>query len=513
MPSTTPAGESTASPQPIQPPVARREPTPTTLHGITLQDDYRWMRDKESPEVLAYLNAENAWTEAAMAPTAALQKQLYDEMLSHIKETDESVPYRMGKWFYSTRTVEGSQYAIHCRRAAGNADLNSPFDPAQPEQIILDVNQLAEGKPFMSLGSMAISPDGNLLAYTTDPTGFRQYTLHIRDLRTMADLPDTAARVGSLAWAADSRTLFYSTEDETTKRQDRIFRHTLGASASTDALVMHEEDERFNIGIGRTRDGRYLMIEAGSHTTNEYRFLSTDTPTGEFRLIAPRVDDQEYYPSHRDGIFFIRTNDVGKNFRVVTAPVASPDRASWTELIALDPAHPLEDLDLFQNFAVTTRLKLGLSTLEVLRFVNSLSSLSKAEGSASLPPAFQTPIEITFPEPAYTASSHVNRIFNADTWRYSYQSLVSPASVYAYNVSRADFDVPIGESKLLKQQEVPGGFDPSLYASERIWIDAPLGDAAGPHLCRPDAHGREETVRLEAACLRFPGRVDLATFR
>jgi oligopeptidase B len=483
MPSTTSPGDFDGAAQSVQPPAARREPTPATLHGITLQDDYRWMRDKESPEVLAYLEAENAWTAAAMAPTTDLQKKLYDEMLSHIRETDESVPYRMGSWFYSTRTVEGRQYAIHCRRAATDADMNSPLDPARQEEIILDVNQLAEGKPFMSLGSMAISPDGNLLAYTTDPTGFRQYTLHIRDLRTMADLPDTAERVGSLAWAADSRTLFYSTEDETTKRQDRIFRHTLGAIGTEDPLVLHEEDERFNIGIGRTRDGRYLMIEAGSHTTNEYRFLSADTPTGEFNLIAPRIDDQEYYPSHRDGIFFIRTNDAGKNFRVVTAPAATPGREHWTELIPLDPNHPLEDLDLFQSFAVATRLRLGLPALEILRFqVDSAS------------PAFEPPVEITFPEPAYTASSHINRIFNTDTWRYSYQSLVSPASVYAYNISRAGFDVPIGQSKLLKQQEVPGGFDPAHYASERIWINAPLGDAPGPHIDNPPAPDPARTI-------------------
>ncbi len=471
MPSTISAGESSLPTQPVAVPAARREPTPTTLHGITLQDDYRWLREKDSPEVIAHLNAENAWTAAAMAPTAELQKKLYDEMLSHIKETDESVPYRMGGWFYSTRTVEGSQYAIHCRRAAADADLNSPFDATQPEQVILDVNQLAVGKPFMAVGSMAVSPDGNLLAYTTDATGFRQYTLHLRDLRTMADLADTAERVGSLAWAADSRTLFYSTEDETTKRQDRIFRHTLGTAVADDALVLHEEDERFNIGIGRTRDSQYLMIEAGSHTTNEYRFLSTVEPTGEFRLIAPRVDDQEYYPSHRDGVFFIRTNDVGKNFRVVTAPVASPGRENWTELIALDPLHPLEDLDLFQSFAVATRLKLGLPVMEVLCF--------RADADS---PTFETPVEIAFPEPAYTASPHVNRNFNADTWRYSYQSLVSPASVYAYNVSRAEFEAPIGASKLLKQQEVPGGFDPAQYGSERIWIDAPLGDAPGAHV-------------------------------
>jgi len=469
-----------------------------TLHGITLQDDYRWLREKESPEVIAYLNAENAWTAAAMAPTEALQQKLYAEMLSHIKETDESVPYRMGDWFYSTRTVEGSQYAIHCRRAAASSELNSPFDPAQPEQVILDVNLLAEGKPFMSVGSMAVSPDGNLLAYTTDPTGFRQYTLHIRDLRTMRDMTDTAERVGSLAWAADSRTLFYSTEDETTKRQDRIFRHTLGTPVAEDALVLHEEDERFNIGIGRTRDGQYLMIEAGSHTTSEFRFLSTADPAGEFRVIAPRMDDQEYYPAHRDGVFYIRTNDAGKNFRVVTAPVESPDRDHWTELIPLDLTQPLEDLDLFQTFAIATRRKLGLPTLEVMRFRHS-----------SPTPAFEAPVAITFPEPAYTASPHINRIFDADTWRYSYQSLVSPPSVYAYNISRANFDVPIGESKLLKRQEVPGGFDPAHYASERIWIDAPLGDAPGAHVEGPSVPDPAKTIPVPVSIVyrrdRFQG--------
>jgi oligopeptidase B len=190
--------DSTSSPSatialaPVQPPTARRDPTPTTLHGVTLEDDYGWMRDKSSPELLAHLRAENAYTSSVMAPTESLQARLYTEMLSHIKETDESVPYRLGDWFYSTRTVEGSQYAIHCRYRAVSSDVDSPLDPTQPEQIILDINKLAEGHPFMSVGGMAVSPDGNLLAYSTDSTGFRQYTLHIRDLRTGADLSDTA---------------------------------------------------------------------------------------------------------------------------------------------------------------------------------------------------------------------------------------------------------------------------------------------------------------------------------
>jgi oligopeptidase B len=505
------ASNPTESNPSAQPPIARRDPTSTTLHGVTLHDDFRWMRDKSSPELLACLNAENAYTAAVMAPTAELQASLYDEMLSHIQETDESVPYRLGDWFYSTRTVEGSQYPVHCRRRAANPDLNSAFDPAQPEQIILDVNQLAEGKPFMDVGAITISPDGNLLAYTTDSTGFRQYTLHFRSvepaLRTLTDLPDTAERVGSLAWAADSRTLFYSTEDETTKRQDRIFRHSFGASVTEDKQVFHEEDERFNLGVGRTRDGLYLMIESGSHTTNEFRFLPAADPTAGLRLIAPRLDEQEYYPDHRSSpetgsLFYIRTNDAGKNFRVVTAPVATPGRDHWREMVPLDPNHPLEDFDLFQSFAVATRRKLGLPTLEVLRFTNdSLSSrtlsLSKGGGSASSAPRLEPPVEIAFPEPTYSASSHVNRIFSTDVFRYSYQSLVSPPSVYEYNVARDSDASPVGQSTLLKQQAVPGGFDPARYASERVWITAPDGTKVPTSIVyRRDSFRRDATNPL-----------------
>jgi oligopeptidase B len=473
-----------------QPPIARRDPTSTTLHGITLHDDFSWMREKSSPEVLAYLEAENAYTDALMASTAELQTALYNEMLSHIQETDESVPYRLGDWFYSTRTVEGSQYPIHCRRRATSPELNSAFDPAQPEQVVLDVNQLAQGKPFMDIGAMAVSPDGNLLAYSTDLTGFRQYTLHIRRydaaLRTWADLPDTAERVGSLAWATDSRTLFYSTEDETTKRQDCVFRHILGAPAAEDALVFHEEDERFNLGVSRTRDGLYLLIESGSHTTNEFHFLPADHPTADLNIIAPRVDEQEYYPDHRytpqtGDLFYIRTNDTGKNFRVVTAPVGMPRRDHWTELVPLDPDQPLEDFDLFQSFAVATRRKRGLPTLEVLRFASEPGATSSAAPSqrvgpeSPVLPTFVDLVEIEFPEPTYTASAHINRIFSTDVFRYSYQSLVSPPSVFEYNIARDSETCPIDHSLLLKQQHVPGGFDTSHYASERLWITAPDG--------------------------------------
>ena len=229
-------------------PTPRREATRVELHGHVLTDDFGWMRDKSSPEVIAYLEAENAYTAEGMRGTEKLQAKLYAEMLSHIKETDESVPYRYRGWWYRTRTEEGKQYPIHVRmRAAEDGSL--PNDAA--EESLLDVNRLAEGQAFMAVGAMAISPDGWLLAYSTDNTGFRQYTLHVRDLRTGEELADTVERVGSVTWAADGKTLFYTTEDEQTKRHDSLWRHVLGRAAKEDVLVYREQDERFNLGGGQ----------------------------------------------------------------------------------------------------------------------------------------------------------------------------------------------------------------------------------------------------------------------
>lgn len=433
------------------PPVARKEPKQTTLHGHTLQDDYAWLREKSSPEVTAYLEAENAYTDAFMAPTKPLQEQLYQEMLSHIKETDVSVPYRKGQYFYYTRTVEGLQYPIHCRRAASP---ENRYDESLPEQVILDVNQLAQGHSFMAVGDTDISDDGNLLAYSTDNTGFRQYTMHVRDLRTEQDLADTAKQTGSLVWAADDKTLFYTVEDDATKRHYRLYRHTLGLPQSADVLVYEEPDERFNLGAGRTRDGKYILLEIGSHITTEYRFLAADNPTGEFQLIAPRIDDQQYYVDHRNGTFFVRTNDAGRNFRLVTTPVSAPDRANWQEVLPHNPAVSLEDFDLFQSFLGIYERTSGLPQLRILHFDgNQLGTSSQ---------------EITFPEPTYSAAPGVNREFDTTVWRYSYQSLVTPGSVY-------DYDVNTGTSTLLKQQEIPGGFDHSLYGSERLFATASDG--------------------------------------
>ncbi len=431
------------------PPFARKEHKEITLHGVTRFDDYAWLRDKENPDVNAYLEAENAYAEAVTAPLAGLREQLYNEMLSHIKQTDITVPFRDGAWWYYTRTEEGRQYAIHCRARGPQ--------PAQgdSEQIVLDGNQLAEGHAFFAIGATDISDDGRWLAYTTDTTGFRQYTLRVKDLETGETLAGEVERVGSVAWAADNRSLFYTVEDEEQKRQYQLWRHALGTPHEQDALVYQDDDERFNVGVGRTRDGKYLVLESASHITTESCVLAADNPLGEFSIIAPREEEHEYSVDHRHGFWFIRTNDRGRNFRLVTAPVAAPGREHWAELIPHRDAVMLEDIDLFARFFVACEREDGLPRLRIWRF----------DGDG--PEAAQT-AEIGFPEPAYDTHPYVNRIFDTATFRYSYQSLVTPSSVFEYDIAAA-------ESTLLKQLEIPGGFDRTLYASERIHATAPDG--------------------------------------
>ncbi len=433
------------------PPTARQIPTENRLHGVALADAYAWLREKENPEVTAYLEAENHYAEAVMAPQANLREQLYNEMLSHMKQTDVSVPFRDGGWWYYTRTQEGLQYAIHCRKP-GTED--GPHADA-PEHVILDGNVLADEFPFFAIGDMDISDDGRYLAYTTDTTGFRQYTLHIKDLESGETFTDTVERVGSVCWAADNRTLFYTVEDEQQKRQYQVWRHGCGMRHCEDVLVFQDDDERFNLAVGRTRDGKFVMVEAGSHTTTEIQVLAADNPTSAFMLIAPREDEHEYYVDHRNNTWFIRTNDRGRNFRLVTAPEATPEREHWTELIAHRDAIMLEDVDLFAGFFVACEREDGLPQLRLWSFVN--------EGPEAAPAA-----EINFPEPAYSAHPHINRIFETTKFRYAYQSLVTPSSVYEY-------DVKGGESTLLKQLEVPGGFDRTQYASERLHARAADG--------------------------------------
>ncbi|MFY9733347.1 MAG: S9 family peptidase, partial [Candidatus Acidiferrales bacterium] len=404
-----------------------------------LVDNYYWLRDKANPEVKAYLESENAYTDAVMKPTEPLQKTLYDEMLGRIKETDVEVPYKKGDYFYYTRTEAGKQYPIRCRRK-GNMEA--------PEEVLLDVNELAKGQIFMSLGEFEVSDDGNLLAYSTDNTGFRQYVLAVKDLRTGKTLPDHAERVGSVAWANDNKTFFYTIEDAQTKRQYRMYRHTAGTTGA-DALVYEEKDERFNVHVEKSRSKAYVFLVSASHTTSEARYVPADQATAEWKVIEPRKQDVEYYPDHNGDFFYLRANDRGRNFRLVKAPVADPRRANWQEVVAERPDVMLRDVDFFKNYYVSYERQDGLPQIRVTDLQSGKSR------------------RIEFPEPAYLSYGYINAEYDTNKIRYGYQSFVTPPSVFEY-------DVASGASVLLKQKEVPG-YDRERYQVERIYATAPDG--------------------------------------
>jgi len=418
-------------------PVAPKSPTRSELHGDERTDDYFWLREKANPDVAAYLEAENAYADAVMKPTEALQDALYKEMLARIQETDLSVPYKEGEHWYYARTEEGKQYPILCRTKG----------KGRPEEVILDENVLAEGLKFFSLGALVVSDDGRYLAYTTDVTGFRDYTLYLKDLRDGVLLPFKVEKAGSLAWAADNETLFY-TMDDAAKRPYRLYRLRLGGTE--DALVYEEGDELFRAFVGRTRSREYVLLGCGSHTTTEWRYLPAGSPTDAFRMVAPRDHEHEYDVDHHGDSFYIRTNDKGRNFRLVETKVASPGRESWVEVVPHRPDTMLEGIEIFRDHYVLLDRAQGLEQLRVIEF---------ASGAAHL---------VTFPEPAYSVFTVGNREFETTLLRFSYQSLVTPSSTY-------DYDMATRERTLLKQQPVLGGYDPARYQSERLMAPAPDG--------------------------------------
>ena len=434
------AASALAAQSPLKPPVAEKKHTEKQINGAVLVDDYSWLRNRNDPKVHAYLEAENAYAEQFTADEKPFAEKLYNETLSHIKQTDTSVPYRRhGYWYYS-RTEEGKQYPVLCRKK-GSVDA--------PEEVMLDVNALAQGEKFMSLGSFTVSDDSNLLAYSTDNVGFRQYRLHVKDLHTGKLLPDTAERVDSLVWAADNKTLFYSTEDAQTKRSDLVHRHVLGADAAADPVIFNEKDERYDVYVDRTRDGKYLMVGSGSHMTSEARFLAADTPNGDWKLIEPRKEGVQYYVDEGNGIFYIRVNDTDPSYRLVTAPVATPGKDHWTELTASRREVPIEDIEAFKDFYVVTERIKGLPVLRVV-------SLDSKESHT-----------VEVPEPAYYLGSSTNVEFETDKFRYNYQSPITPNSTMEY-------DIHSHASVVLKQQEVPG-YDKSQYAVERLFLPAKDG--------------------------------------
>ena len=438
----------------IEPPVARREPVEHVLHGDRRVDHYAWLRHKENPEVIAYLNAENAYTDAILKTTEPLQEKLYQEMLGRILQTDLSVPYRLRGYLYFTRTEEGKQYAIYCRRC--DAD-------GAEEEVLLDLNRLAEGHSFLGLGSFEVSQDNHLLAYSTDTTGFRQYVLQVKDLRTGTTFPERFERVTSVAWASDNRTLFYTVEDETTKRSHRLYRHVLG-STEADPLLYEETDERFRIEVERTRSGAFLLLNIASHTASEVRYLRADQPSEEFKLIAPREDNHEYYAEHHpglapnptDGLFYIRTNSGGRTFRLMTVPVSEPRREFWHEVIPNRPEVMLAAAGAFRTHLVLFEREGGLPYIRIVDL------------TADAPNALAASHRIEFDEPAYNASIGENPEFSVSYVRFQYESFVTPRSIF-------DYDVRTRERILRKQQPVLGGYDAAQYVSERLHATASDG--------------------------------------
>jgi len=381
----------------LQPPATEKQPKITEINGDRLVDNYFWLREKTNPSVIAHLEAENAYAAALMKPTEALQEKLYNEILSHIKQTDVNVPYRQGNYFYYSKTKEGLQYPIFYRKKGS-------LEGA--EELILDQNELAKGQKFMSLGALLPSDDGNLLAFSTDNTGYRQYTLQVKDLRAGTLLPEKIERVDSVAWANDNKTLFYVTEDAVTKRSDKMFRHVLGTDKYE--LIYEEKDELFDIGVGKSLDKAVIFLGAYSKTSDEFRYIPANDPNADWRVILPRQADHEYDVSHRGDLFYIRTNKGAKNFRVVTAPVSDPAEKNWKEFVAHRPNVKVEDIELFADHAVLSEWENGLQQIEVVDFKTGKRH------------------RIAFPEPVYSTGPGANREFNTTVLRYNYQSLVTP---------------------------------------------------------------------------------------
>ncbi|HEY1636642.1 MAG TPA: S9 family peptidase [Acidimicrobiales bacterium] len=449
---SVPERKSDAAPAP---PMAPRRPSVLRAHDDDRLDEWYWLRERDDPDVIAYLEAENAYTKAAMADTSALQENLYAEIVARIQETDLSVPVRKGPWSYYSRTVEGRQYAIHCRRPArpvGEPDPTdpgtSPGDPA--EEVLLDGNELAAGHEYFSLGGLAVSPDHRLMAFAVDTTGGERHLLRFRDLSTGTDLPDQVEDVYyGLAWANDGATLFYTRPDDA-MRPYQLWRHAVGTAPEADVCVHEERDERFYVGVSKTKDDAFFVLELESKVTSEARVLSGDDPDADFRVIEPRRQGVEYAVEHRDGRFLIVTNADAENFRLVEAPVDRPTRDAWRDVIAHRPDVRLEDIDVFAEHLVVYERAEASRRIRVT---------SLRDGGSHT---------VAQPESVSSAWGGPNPEFGSRVLRYDYSSLVTPRSVY-------DYDMEDRVPRLLKRQPVLGGYDPARYRTERAWATADDG--------------------------------------
>jgi oligopeptidase B len=466
--------------QQAAPPAAKRVPTERTHHGDTFVDEYAWLTAKDDPETIAFLAAENAYTEAMTSGQEGLREAIFGEIKARTKETDLSVPVREGGWWYYARSIEGKQYLLHCRRAVRPDDAGPPMTddggPLDGEVVLLDGNELAGDSPFFRLGALDVSPDGRLLAYSTDLSGNERYTMRFKDLQTgetaADEIPDTYY---GAAWSADASALFYITVDDAW-RPYRVWRHTIGTPTSEDVLVFEETDAKFNVSVGLTRSKRYLMIGSSSSLTSEVWMLDAADPTGQFAVVAPRRAGLEYQVEHQvmaDGTdrLLILHNDHAVNFELAQAMVATP--AQWTTLIPQQDDTRLLSVDAFADHLVVYQRRDGLTGLRVLR----------GDGTAG---------EIEFPEPIYSVNPGANPEYDSASFRLHYTSLVTPDSVY-------DFDIATGELTLLKQAPVlpaPDGtpYDPADYEQHRLWATAEDGTRVPMSLVRRKDTPRDGTA-------------------
>ena len=445
--------------------MAERRPVTLEAHGDVRTDDWFWLRDKEDPAVIAHLEAENAYTDSAMASTVGLQEALFAEMVARIQETDLSVPVRKGPWLYFSRSVEGSSYGIHCRQPVPGHDSDDPT-----EVILLDENTLAEGHDYFALGNFAVSPDHRWLVYSTDTTGGERYTMRFRDLSTGTESDESIDDTSyGAAWANDNATVFYVRVDEA-MRPFQLWRHVIGTDPGTDVLVIEEPDDHFYLGVGRTKDDRYVLCGLDSKVTSEVRVLDADDPTGDFTVIEPRRQGVEYSIDHdrgdpaagRPARFLVVTNDGAEDFRLMEAPEDSPGRDHWTEVIPGRTGVRLDAVDPFAQHLAVYEREGGETRMRVIEHATGRS----------------TPVDQ--PESPSTVWGEANPEYDSTVLRYGYTSLATPRSVY-------DLDLVDGRLELLKRQPVLGGFDPARYRTERQWATAGDGTEVPISLVyRPD---------------------------
>lgn len=425
----------------MKPPVAKKVPKVLKIHGYEITDNYAWMRDREAkkdPAIIEHLNAENAYTESHMGRHKGFVDALYNEMLGRIKQTDLSVPYLLGGWWYQTKTEEGKQYPTNLR---------SRMKDGANAQVLLDQNEMAKGLKFFSVGAFEPSDDGNLLAFSTDTVGYRQYTLQIKDLRTGKMLPEKIERVVSIEWSLDGKYLFYTQEDPVTKRDSKLFRHIVGGTGE-DVLVYEEKDPLFNLDVGRSRDKHMFFLQSGAMTMREVRYLPANEPLGEWKVIAPRREGHEYSATFDMGEFYLRTNKNAENFKVMRAPATDPSEKNWTDFIPHDANVKIENINFFKDYAVVSERQDGLEYIRVMDRKTKRASQ-----------------RIATDEEVYTMWMAANPEYDVPVIRYAYSSMITPNSTY-------EFDLRTRRSTLIKQQEIPSGHDKAKYETKRLWAVA-----------------------------------------